>query len=442
VPLNINLPKRTRTLSPALIAAALFSVFTCTTPAQEWTRFRGPNGTGISHAKGIPTQISDADLDWKLELPGIGHSSPVLWGERVFVTCTGDKAGGIYVVCVSAKDGKVLWKRDFPLSPFTRHQFNSFASATPTADGERVYVVWNEPDHYFLTALDHQGKTVWQRDFGPFVSQHACGTSPILCDNKVVLANFQDEPKFVEGPMPDPRSGKSSIIAVAAKTGETVWQTPRNSTVVAYSTPCLFEPKGGKRALIFNSQSHGISALDPETGKVLWEYERVFDKRCVSSPMIAGELILGSCGSGGGGNIVTAIKAADAGTSRKPELAYQIKKSAPYVPTGIVMGDLIWLWSDAGIVSCLNASTGEIRYQERVGGNYFGSPVWVDGRLFCVSKTGELVVVEASDKFKVLHRYPLNELCHSTLAVALGHLFIRTEKHLWCFGGPKASAAP
>ena len=185
MPLNINLPKRTRRLSPTLIAAVLFSVFTCTTPAQEWTRFRGPNGTGISHAKGIPTQISDADLDWKLELPGIGHSSPVLWGERVFVTCTGDKAGGIYVVCVSAKDGKVLWKRDFPLSPFTRHQFNSFASATPTADGERVYVVWNEPDHYFLTALDHQGKTVWQRDFGPFVSQHACGTSPILCDNKV-----------------------------------------------------------------------------------------------------------------------------------------------------------------------------------------------------------------------------------------------------------------
>ncbi len=222
----------------------------------------------------------------------------------------------------------------------------------------------------------------------------------------------------------------------------TLWQTPRRSTVVAYSSPCLYEPKAGKRALIFNSQSHGISALDPDNGKVLWEYEEAFDKRSVSSPMMAGDLILGSCGSGGGGNFVTAIRAGDAATGRKPALAYQVKKSAPYVPTGIVMGDLIWLWSDGGIVTCLHAPPGEVRYQERAGGDYFGSPVWVEGRLFCVSTTGELVVLEASDKFNVLHRYALNELCHTTPAVALGRMFIRTEKHLWSFGGPKEVTAP
>ena len=114
----------------------------------------------------------------------------------------------------------------------------------------------------------------------------------------------------------------------------------------------------------------------------------------------------------------------------------------PYVPTGIVIGEFIWLWSDGGIVTCLSAPTGEIRYQERVGGNFFGSPVWVDGRLFCVSTSGKLVVVEASDKFKVLGRYPLNELCRSSPAVTDSRLFIRTERHLWSFGGPKDALAP
>jgi len=425
-----------------LVAAAGFSLLPGSGPAQEWTRFRGPNGSGISEVKTIPTKISDADLNWKSELPGSGFSSPVLWGEKLFVTCTGDKAGGISVLCLDAKYGKALWKRDFPLAPFAHHAYNSFASATPVVDAERVYVAWNEPDHYFLTAFDHQGKTAWQRDFGPFISQHGSGTSPILCDDKIILANFQDDPKFIEGPKPDSRSGKSFVIAVEAKTGKTIWETPRRSTVVAYSTPCLYEPQTGPRAIICNSQSHGISALDPNSGKILWEYEQAFDKRSVSSPVIAGSLILGSSGSGGGGNVVTAIDASVADSEHKPKLAYQIKKSAAYVPTSIAKDKLVWLWSDAGIVSCLDATSGEVHYQERVGGNYFGSPVWIDGRLFAVSKTGELVVLEAGEKFNVLHRYPLNEVCESTPAVALGRLFIRTEKNLWAFGGSRPPAVP
>jgi outer membrane protein assembly factor BamB len=401
--------------------------------AQEWTRFRGPNGTGISHAQTIPARITDADINWKVELPGTGHSSPVLWSDRILLTSTGDKSGGISVLCLSAGEGKLIWRRDFPLTPFARHQFNSFASSTPAVDAEQIYVVWNEPEHYFLTALDLFGNTLWQRDFGPFVSQHGCGISPIVYRDKVILGNEQDDAKLVPG---GTRTGQSFIVAVEAKTGKTLWQTPRRSAVVAYSTPCVYEPKNGKPALLFDSQGEGMSALDPDTGKVSWAYEQAFDKRSVSSPLIAGDII----GSGGGGNFVIAIKVGDPARDKKPGLAYQIKKSAPYVPTGIVMGDLVWLWSDGGIVSCLHAPTGQIRYQERVGGNYFGSPVWVHGRLFCVSTAGEIVVVEASDKFNVLHRYALNEPCHSTPAVALGRMFVRTEKHLWSIGGQKEAA--
>jgi len=133
---------------------------------------------------------------------------------------------------------------------------------------------------------------------------------------------------------------------------------------------------------------------------------------------------------------VTAVKAGNPASGQKPELAYQMKNSAPYVPTGIAHGNLVWFWSDQGIVTCLDSQSGEVHYQERVrGGNFFGSPVWVDGRLYCVSESGELVVLEASDKFNVLHRYALQELSRTTPAIALGKMFIRTEKHLWSFGG-------
>src|SRR3954467_4866390 len=123
--------------------------------AQEWTRFRGPNGSGISHAKTIPTKITAADINWKVELPGSGHSSPVLWGERIFLTSTGDKSGGVSVLYLSAQNGELLWHHDFSLTPFARHQFNSFASSTPAVDSERVYVLWNEREHYILWAAAH-----------------------------------------------------------------------------------------------------------------------------------------------------------------------------------------------------------------------------------------------------------------------------------------------
>ena len=424
-------------LAKILVALALLCQ-TSAAFAQEWTRFRGPNGTGISHAKTIPTKLTDAELNWKVELPGVGHSSPVLWGERVFVTTTGDKAGGFRAVCVDARDGKLLWKHDFALTPFPRHKFNSYASSTPTVDAERVYVTWNEPEHYQMAALDHTGKLVWQRDFGPYVSQHGCGPSPILYRGMVILGNEQDDEKFVKGAT---RSGTSFVIAVDAKTGATVWQTPRRSAVVSYATPCVFEPKNGPTALLFASQAHGLYALEPSTGKVLWEYDQAFTMRSCSSPLIAGELILGSCGSGGGGHYVIAVKPGDATAKKPAELAYQMKKSAPYVPTGIVVGDLVWLWSDGGMLTCLHAPTGDVRFQERIGGNFFGSPVWIDGRLFAVSTAGEIVVVEASEKFNLLHRHALHEVCHTTPAVALGRLFLHTEKHLLSLGGAKKVAA-
>ena len=390
--------------------------------SQEWTRFRGPNGSGISPAKTIPTTWTEKDFNWKLPLPGAGHSSPVLWGDKIFLTTGDDQTKQVSVFCVSAVGGQVLWQKAFPFTPYHKNGYNTFASASPAVDQHRVYVCWSSPEHYTLMALTHDGQTVWEKDLGPFASQHGGGASPIVYQDKVILGNEQD--------------GESFLIAVDAATGKTRWQSPRASKETVYSTPCVYEPKDAPPALIFNSHSNGVSAIDPDNGKVLWELADAFDKRVVSSPVLAAGLIVGACGSGGGGNYLVAVR--PGGPAKKPELAYTIRKSAPYVPTSVCVGERLFLWSDGGIVSCVQAASGEVKWQERVGGNFFSSPLWVDGRLFCVSTKGEVVVVEASDRFQVLARNPLGEVTHSTPAVAGGRMFIHTAKSLISVGGRTA----
>jgi outer membrane protein assembly factor BamB len=391
--------------------------------AQEWSRFRGPNGTGISDAKTIPTTWTEKDFNWKVALDGTGHSSPVLWGEKIFLTSTDESQGKIIVLCVKAADGSVAWQKSFPFAPFAKHKFNSFASSTPAVNESHMYVTWSTPDRYTIMAFDHQGKTVWERNLGPFKSQHGSGTSPIIYNDKVILSNDQD--------------GESFLIAMDSKTGATSWKTPRNSTNAGYSTPFLYQPTGQKPSLIFNSQAHGISAIDPENGTPLWEFGTAFDKRTVSSPVLASGLIIGSCGQGGGKvDYLVAVRPGDVATGKRPQLAYDLRRAAPYVPTALAYGDLLFLFDDdPGIATCLHAPSGETRWNERVGGTFFGSPVCVDGRLFCVSATGEVVVIAASDKFHLLATNPLGETCHTTPAVAGGRMYIRTVGHLFSIGG-------
>jgi outer membrane protein assembly factor BamB len=155
--------------------------------AQEWTRFRGPNGSGISEAKTIPATWTEKDFNWKVSLPGRGHCSPVLWGTKVFVTTGDNQAGQFEVLCLGATDGRVLWQKAFPFATYPKHDNNSFASSTPAVDGNRVYVCWSVPNRYTLMALTHEGEKVWEKDLGPFVSQHGNGTSPIIYHDNVIL---------------------------------------------------------------------------------------------------------------------------------------------------------------------------------------------------------------------------------------------------------------
>ncbi len=417
-------------LAPALSASA-----------QEWTRFRGPNGAGESDAK-IPAVWNEANTNWKIELPGKGHCSPVLWGDKIFLTSVDAAAKKRLVLCLSAADGHTIWTKEYPFADYHIHDQNSFATSTPAVDEKNVYVAWASPQEGRLTALTHDGQEIWHFDLGPFVSQHGFASSPIVYKDMVVLGVEQDGPNPDGGgrALDDPNAvdGKSTIYAVDRRDGQLVWKSPRKTTIVTYATPIVRKIAGGKEELIVDSRSHGIAALDPANGKENWEAP-LFPKRAVGSPILVGDLVLGACGQGSGENTLFAVHPGS--KTHAAEVAYKIDKSAaPYVPTPVAKGNLVFLWNDRGIVTCIDGKTGKKKWQERIGGSFWSSPVRAGDKLFCVSGDGEVVVLAASEHYELLGRNPLNEPCRSTPAIAGGRMYVRTESHLISVGGKEAPA--
>ncbi|MGH7377723.1 MAG: PQQ-binding-like beta-propeller repeat protein, partial [Candidatus Methylomirabilales bacterium] len=408
--------------APLSLAVLLGAVL----PAQEWTRFRGPDGSGLSGATTIPAGWSESSCNWRVKLPGIGHSAPVLWGEKVFLTSAEGEGAERLVLCLRAADGSTAWARRYASKTFKKHQRNSYATSTPATDAERVYAVFSTPEAYHLRALDHTGGEVWSRDLGPYTSNHGDGASPVVFEDLVVLGNEQD--------------GESFLIALDRKTGETRWKTSRATANTAYATPAVYR-EGDRPALLFSSQAHGVYSVDARTGEPIWE-AKVFDKRAVSSPIFAGGLAIGTCGSGGGGSYAVGVRPGGKGDVAGSRVAWKLTRAIPYVPSPIAKGDLLFLWGDMGIVTCAEISTGKVLWQNRVGGNYSGSPVCAGERIYCISDDGEAVVIAASREYKLLARNPLGEASRSTPAVAGGRMYLRTESHLISVGGRKPEGIP
>jgi outer membrane protein assembly factor BamB len=402
--------------------------------AQEWTRFRGPNGAGVSDAEGIPATWTEADYAFKVKLPGIGHSSPAIWGDKLFILSADPETATRYVLCLNADTGEELWRREYLSKSFSIHLRSSFASCSPAVDEERVYVAWATPKKTTFLALTHDGELAWELDLGPFVSMHGFGTSPIVYQDMVILANMQLQSeanlsKAVDADKP----GEAYVLAVDRKSGQTRWKTPKRNEVAAYSVPCIYKNDKGNDELISCASEHDIFSLDPLTGKENWSID-VFTMRAVSSPVIAGGLIFGTTGSGGGGNYVVAVKPGD-----KPELAYEVKTQAPYVPTPVAKGDLLFLWSDGGIATCIDATTGERHWQERIGSNFSGSPVCVRDKLYCIDEQGVVYVLAAEKQYALLGKNALGDPSRATPSVARGKIYLRSDSQLVAVGKKTAN---
>src|SRR5262245_37537027 len=284
-------------MSRALLAAALYWIVTACAQAQEWTRFRGPNGSGLGVGV-FPARWTDKDYAWRVRLPGPGHSSPVLWSTRLFLTCGDDATGKRVVLAMDAGSGRTLWTRELAGAKHGKHADNSFASATPAVDERHVYVSFATPKEYLVVALDHDGAEKWRTDLGPFKAGHGFGASPIVHDDLVIVPNDQD--------------GASFLAGLDRANGAVRWKTPRQGRST-YSTPCVFQPGRGQAQIIFTNYEHGITSLDPRTGAKNWETD-VFSKghieSSIGSPIVAGDLVIGGSGWLGVKKEVVAIRPA------------------------------------------------------------------------------------------------------------------------------------
>ena len=390
---------------------------------EEWPRFRGPDGAGQSEATTIPAVWTRQDYKWRVEVPGTGHSSPVVSGEQVFVMSAIQEDATRIIRSLKSVDGSLLWEVRFPSSTSDLGASSSYDTASPTVDAQHIYAAWGSPRGYIVVALDRpNGKEVWRRDLGSFQGDHGFGPSPIRFENMVILANDQ--------------SGPSLTVALDRQTGQTRWTVERRTARSAYSTPIIYRPENGPAQLILTSTSHGMSSLDPRTGKLNWEVADLFGKhRVVASPVAAGGLIFAQCGRGGGGQRMVAVRPPDPSSGSNAQVVYEIEGSLPYVPTPVAHGKWLFWISDGGVASCIDTETGQRVWRERIGGNFFGSPVRVGNRIYCISRAGEMVVFAAAPQYQLLGRVDLEEPSHSTPAIAGGVMYLRTFSHLMAIGG-------
>jgi len=415
--------KSSRGLGPAiLMAAALASAPIAAAEPATWPRFRGDSAAGQEGRSAPAFRVADARWAWSVDLPGRGNASPVVWGERVFAVSAVEADGSKVVSCHAVADGRTLWTETFPGSLDRVHAWNTLSTSTPAVDGERVYWMRHADGRVHVEAMDHDGKRLWSREVGPFAGEHGFGTSPAVCRGLLIVPHDHD--------------AASCIVGLDTASGVERWRLPRESAKASYATPLVVD--ADPPVVVVASMAHGFTAIDPRDGRVRWE-RRCFQKRTVSSPVLVpspgGDLLLGSCGEGGGDNSLVAIRMPagrqDAAAADPPPIAWQLDRGAsPYVPTPLAAAGGIVLWGDRGVVTCVDPADGSTRWRGRAGGDYSASPVRVGETIVNISSEGEIVAIADADRFEVVGRLPLGEPSRATPAVAGGRLFVRGERTL------------
>lgn len=421
-----------------IVIAGIFVVAT-TAAAADWTRFRGPNGTGVASGTTIPVQFKEGDgILWKLPLRGVGNSSPVISRGRLFLQSAGADGNDRFLICLDATTGRTLWTRTTPGSKAPTHAANTLASATPAVDGERVYnLSWNGKT-VALEAVDYEGKPLWSQDLGPFRSQHGNGTSPVVYDGRVFVNFDQDRLDYkTHAEIPD-QEHATAVLAFDAATGKPLWRRERKGQYACYSVPMIRDTaRGGRELIVMNT--HALTAYDPATGSTNWNFDWTWQDgeevlRTVASPVMWNDLIYLHGGNGAGTCRITAVRAGEPG--KPPEAVWEKRKGFAYVPCMLVAGDYLFTVYDKApcIAGCFEAATGNTVWTQSLSGSFKSSPVLIDGKVYLISEDGIVLVYAATPKYQLLARNPLGETVRSSPAVADGRLYIRGEKHLFCIG--------
>lgn len=412
-----------RILALALLTTSVFA-------EENWPEFRGPKGDGHSDAKGLPVTFGEGDhVKWKTAVHGKGWSSPVIWGSQVWLTTATEDGTELSVVCVDKESGKVLRDEVFfrVATPQFCHKFNSYASPTAAIEEGRVYVTFGSPG---TACLDTKtGQKIWERT--DFVCNHfrGAGSSPIIWGD-LLLMNFDG-------------SDHQFVVALDKKTGKTVWETKRSVDYAdlgpdgkpvaegdwrkAFATPHTYLQDG--KPVLLSSGAKAHYAYDPKTGKELWRFPDPEHHSAATRPMVGFGMAFIAGGFSKGE--VFAIKLGGSGALAPTQAAWTIKKSAPNKPSMLLIDDLLYLFNDGGIATCVEAKTGTVIWSERFGGNCSASPIYADGRIYMANEEGKVTVLAPGREFKVLAENKFPDGFMASPAVSGKALYLRTKTHLY-----------
>ena len=403
----------------------------------DWPQWRGPGGLGVSDEVGLPDSWNPGTAgSWKVALAGLAASTPIVWGDRVFVTSqvgaaprqqrdpyrpvvAGDDRVTFLLQALAVEDGREIWRFELPsegpLQPV--HVKHNLATPSPATDGESLFV-WFGTGQVVSLGLD--GTPRWRRhlgeELGAFDILWAHGSSPVVVQDLVIFLCDHGE--------------KSTLLALDKRTGETRWQTDRGEGKRSYSTP-LVVPEGDRDVVVVNS-SDRVDVYDLLDGKALWFAGRPA-KVVVASPVWAGDTLYTSRGYRSGPYL--AIRLGGSGDVMDSHVRWRVPTGAPYVSSLLFHDGLIYLATENGVASAVDASDGKTVWRQRLGGNFSASPVLADGKVYLLNERGEFFVVATGRSFRLVAKSDLGERTLASPAIAGGKIFLRSDQHLYALGG-------
>jgi outer membrane protein assembly factor BamB len=402
--------------------------------AENWPGWRGPRGDGTSHEKGLPVTWSETEnIRWKTPIPGKGHSSPIVWKDRVFVTTCLEEKGERMLMCLDRRSGSILWQRVVLTAPLEqKHPLNSFASATPVTDGKHVWVAFLAYPDMQVACYDLDGNQVWRRSPGKLLSKHGFCSSPILHKNLVILNGDQDAEAY--------------LVALDKETGAERWRIDRPNRTRSYCTPILIHAKNKPDVTqLVLSGSKCVTAYDADTGKLLWIIDGPTEQYVASLVFLDDILFLTTgfpefhlmgISPEGEGNI-THSKYIRWHIPHKLNRANS-NSGASYVPSPIAAGGHFYVVSDTGYLSCLEPQAGKRLWKHKLARHVSASPVLADGYLYFIDDDAVTHVLKANAEFTVLHKNKLDDECYASPAISQGQIFIRGLHNLYCIGADSA----
>jgi outer membrane protein assembly factor BamB len=411
----IYLVTRRATL-PLLLALIAFTVH-----AEDWPEFRGPTGQGHSAERGLPLEWSESrNVIWKTPVPGLGWSTPVVAGGRVWLTTAVRERGSasLRVLAFDIQTGvPIINVEAFRLGKAElTNAKNSHASPTPVIDGDRVYVHFGADGTASLTT---SGEIVWKARF-PYVTQHGNGGSPVVFEDLLIFSCDGWDAAFV--------------IALDKRTGKVRWKTQRRSpSDQAYTTPLVI--RVGQRDQVVSIGAYRAAAYDPRSGKEIWRVAYADGFSNVPRPVYGHGLVY--IATGFQQPSLLAVRAGGTGDITKTHTAWTLQRGAPLKPSPLLVGDELFVVSDIGVASALDAKTGASHWVRRIGGNYSASPVFADGRIYFLSEEGLATVIAPGTEFRVLAKNQLDGAMLASMAISDSSIFIRSDTHLYRLGTPR-----